>query len=175
MKRFVWHGRMVVAVCLTVACVVTAGAAPFVRQRQTLPGELRGLANIRRISLQINPLPAEFREVGLTTKKIMDKAKADLEEAGFEIADFDVTPRLVFTALALTDQTVPDAIGFVVFLDIQQHVRILRLEQELIVPTATLSDHGLKKYSALSTGVMERIEATIGRFIAFEKQATKNR
>ena len=173
MKRFFRRGA-IVAVCILAACVTT-WAGPLTTRRASLPDEQLALANMRKVGLRINDLPHEMLISGLTRQKLEKVVKKQLTDAGFQIADDDTTPRLVLTPLILADESVRDTIGFIVFLDIQQRVRVLRLNEEYVVPTATLSAHGIAKRAALSEAVRERLEETTREFISYEKTATANR
>ena len=175
MKRFFQRHGTMVAICVMATYAITTWAGPMTEQRASLSDELLGLAKMRRISLRIRLLPHEMRNAGLTQKKLERVVKEQLTDAGFQIVDDDTTPRLVLTPLILTNENVHDTIGFIVYFDIQQRVRILRLDKEYVVPTATLSAHGIAKRATLSKSVRESVEETIRKFIQYEKIASANR
>lgn len=152
---------------------LAAWAGPFMHSPPAaVPDELKCLADLRRVSLYVNTLPKQLRDAGMTAQGVQEAAHKQLTDAGFEIIEDPSAPMLVFTALALVDPTVPDSIAFVVFIDVKQKVLIYRLERDMVVPTATLSAHGVKRVRSIKEGVEERFEFTVAQFISMERSAT---
>ncbi len=172
-SRRAWCVTAVLAILLLALGVM---AAPIFGQRSNLPDELLSLANITKVTLDVNggALPEEFLEAGVTSEKLTGAITKRLTDAGYQVVDGDARPRLVFTALVLTDASVPDTLGFIVFFDVVEDVRLHRLERDFTLPTSTLSAHGVRSRKLLAEGVMQELDRTLDRFIEWGKLATQN-
>lgn len=166
--------RTLFAIIFLLLLTLAVIAGPIFADRNQYPDELLALANITEVAIEINPLPMEFTEAGITADKIRDKVKARLTQAGYTVVEGDFSPRLSFTALTLTDPSVPDTVGFVVFFDVVQHIRIHRLDRDFVMPTSTLSAQGVRSRKLLNDGVMKELDNTLDKFIEWEKLATEN-
>ena len=97
-----------------------------------------------------------------------------MTKAGFIIVDEETTPRLSFTVLAKSAPFDEDMIGYVIFLDVLQEVRIHRIGRDLTLPTATLPGHGVNRASALHKSVKDQFDYVMQQFISMEKTATEH-
>lgn len=75
----------------------------------------------------------------------------------------------------MTDPSVSDAIGYMVLLELYQTVRVNRLDEDLVLPTATILTYGLKRNNQVATGVEERLRYAVWKFVTFQRIATRHR
>src|SRR5690606_19564110 len=122
---------------------------PILPRPQRLPDDVRTLAKIDRVQLQINEPAVHLREAGFTAAKIETDWTRRLQAAGFEVvAAADVAqpgdvPILVVETNSAGDTDVPDGVGFTCVLKVHQRVSLDRLEGKLIVPTFVIVGGGM--------------------------------
>ena len=175
--RLSWINRLPLAqaACLFLVVTATVSAGPFrLRPKNTIPDELASIARVREVSLFINPLPPTVVRSGLSQSDLHDKLKQLIEPFGFEIASDEVLPMLVFSLAVAKDPTMPDLLGYTMYLDLKQRAKVYRLRKDLVVPTATLAVNGVAKSNNLTETIEKHLERTIKQFADMEQRATNH-
>ena len=170
------HRRLTAWTTLILLAMVVgvAVAAPYVRRVRVVSDEEKSLARIEKVALVISALPEEATRGGLRKEKIRAQIKAKLVEIGYQvIADARATPRLVVTVQVKSDSASPDSLAVIVFLDVQQKVRVHRLDSDLVVPTATISELALAGKKNVAKIVKDAAEAAVTRFKQYEENGSK--
>jgi hypothetical protein len=151
-----------------------AVAAPYVPRLRVVSDEERSLARIEQVALVISPLPKEVTRAGLSKEKLHDQIKTKLVEIGYQVtADARTTPRLVVTVLVEADTASPDLLALIMFMDVQQKVRVHRLDSDLVVPTATISELALVGKSNMAQIVKDAADAVVTNFKEYEENGSK--
>ncbi len=167
--------RPVIALFCTVTIIASALlAAPVGRDFREVPDELRVVANIKQLRVDVALLPAVLTEADVTRRQILEQATAKLTEVGFEVVEDEQAPLIMFTASTLEDPAMPDIIAYTVFVDVVQKVHLYRLEEDVTVPTATVSVQRLAKRSELVEELDDCIDQALDHFIRAERIASEN-
>lgn len=133
-----FHRRTLTAALAMILIAGLAYAAPIRPSKPRLPDEQRCLANIKTVAVEVDILPRDVVAAGVTKDDLRKIMVATLEENGFQVTTEPVTPRLVLKILTLREDDRDDVMSLVLFLDIQQRVKLYRLDEDMILPTATV-------------------------------------
>ncbi len=129
-------------------------------------GELRSLARINEVSIQVDPLPEQLRRTELTRLKLEDITAEQLGDAGIRVRE-GVFPRLTLRCFAASRSD--DTIVF--FIDVHQQVELLRLKQRMVVPTSTVAKFAQAEPDKRATIAEELCQLAVADFLAFRKMA----
>ena len=142
----------------------TLVASPMVNQIKIVD-ERRAFANISHLQIQVNPLPHAMREEGMDEDALRRHVKRRMEAADIEITDDVNEPKLSFTTVAMDHNSCPGTVGYIVFVDLVQRTRIVRLEDELVLPTATIPVFAMKPKEELADAVRDSVDTALDRVL----------
>ncbi|MAE63777.1 MAG: hypothetical protein CMJ18_05850 [Phycisphaeraceae bacterium] len=148
-------------------------AAPILQKPEKMPDELRALGRIRKVGLRVGLLDDYLQDIGIGKKDLLDPARAVLEQSGFEPVEEETTPRIDIKSITMRNGRYEGAVGFVIFIDFVQRARVLRLDTDLNLPTATLPCFGLVDKDDLKERIRTEITSTIKYFVEVERKASK--
>lgn len=163
-------------ILLSVLCLVLAAASPggpFAPGGRPIPDQQRSLAGIRQVHLRISQIPADLETIGLTTERIRTQWENKLSENGIELLEQSQAPFLSLTIMGGIEPDAPDAIGFVLLLELEQSVYLERLDQTLEVPTYTKMFMGIETIARAPKLANLAVNQLINRFISFSLAANR--
>ncbi|MAE62725.1 MAG: hypothetical protein CMJ18_00510 [Phycisphaeraceae bacterium] len=124
---------------LVAALPVVIIAAPLLPTRSVIPDEVRSLARIDEVGLEVWRLPRSLRGAGVDERRIRSILERGLNDAGIRVTQDHTTPRIVVKFWPATDSKLPDVIAIVLTLDIHQRIAMMRLDQEqMTLPTTSV-------------------------------------
>ena len=128
-------------------------AAPMMPGRLAMNDEMRSLAAIRVVRLEIGGFGQPLEDAGLESSDIRRSWRAALATAGIEVVsardEAADAPRLEVGGWSTGDERVPDGVGFTLFMKLIQSAHVDRLDETLTVPT----------YVKITGGLNQRTEA----------------
>jgi hypothetical protein len=139
MSRSKWR-RVWVAVGCGAALAISVIAAPMVggAAHDQLPDEILSLSQIKKVRVQFpESLPEDLIKAGMTNERFQTLAKKRLSNAGIELVETGDVPVLLIKAITITDPSIREATALIFFCDVQQRIKLIRLDRELEVPTCT--------------------------------------
>jgi hypothetical protein len=162
---------------LIVGGVLVVGAAglagPLLFDETKLSDEIQSLAGLTKLAVEVEPMPGDLRELGLTAERIRNDWVGHLEKAGFEIVTGREHPRLYLKVRGGTEPEAGSGYAFVIEMKLYQPVRIERLDRTLNVPTYTTGALGLVTSGLLGKQIQAGLDRKIRRFIELSQQATR--
>ncbi|MAE66926.1 MAG: hypothetical protein CMJ18_21925 [Phycisphaeraceae bacterium] len=159
---------------LCLAAGIASVAAPFSPGSSTLPDEQRSLAGIRQVHLRISEIPLDLETIGLTAERIRTQCKKKLADAGIELLDESQAPFLSLTIMGGIEPDAPEAIGFVLLMELEQAVYIERLRQTLEVPTYTKMFMVIETVERAPKLAKLAVNQLISRFVTFTGAASRS-
>lgn len=167
--------RLIVAVLSLATCMIVllAGAAPILPTPH-VPDNVRSLAKLDRLRLEIAHVAAELKDAGLDPQELEHEWRRELREAGIDIVEDEDAPRLWFVANVLNDDSVPEAIAISAILGFDQTIHVPRLGRPLTLPTYTQQYLGMSSKEKLQEEHVRLLKTTMDRFIARVSLATKH-
>lgn len=148
-------------------------AAPLLPQRLHLTDEIRSLARLERVELNIAHISPTLREVGVDAIAVRESWKQRLEDAGVAIEESDDLPKLQLVGTALLDKGTPDSIGYCFIISLEQGVEVDRLNQKLSLPTWTGVYTGMKHSDEIAEELDRLLSRIIEEFVYRIELATK--
>lgn len=156
-------GGMCVAM-LTLA----APAAPYLPTRPKVPDEIRCLKSMRSIQLIVETIPEGLAEHGLRMTDVQDLAGKLFKTEGFNLVNDHTAPIFNVSFRVMRDDSVPNVVGFMTFIEVKQTVRVVRLdEEEMMLPTATLLAYSLKRDHEVAEAALDSLALTIRKLVGF--------
>ena len=163
------------AILLVVAgMAVAAWSAPMVPRNRALAPEIASLEGLKRLRLDLAPLPAEVISAGLELDAIRASWTAALRGAGFELTSDEDAPRLELKMITIIEPNVPDAIAVNPYLLLYQDVAIQRTGRGLPLPTYANIQVGLESRKRFARPLREVLEMMIEQFIADCQRADRS-
>ena len=157
---------------------LVALAAPILRGGPKLSDEIRSMAGLDHLNLVIMTLPKLLKESGFDQIHIHDQWREHLTEVGIKLAPSkreqgktytvpsDETPTLRLAVATFTDAAVPDAVGYLNILTLEQNVHMEGQEGRLRVPTWTGLHMGMKTKEHLARGFKATLDQSLKQFLA---------
>ncbi len=158
------RGTVIAIVAVGLGLLGTLVASPIVNKPKIVD-ERRAFADISHLQIRINPLPFAMRNAGMDEDTMRRHVTRRLESADVEITDIADEPKLSFTAVTMDHDSCPGTVGYIVFVDLVQRTRIVRLEDELILPTATIPVFAMKPEEELADAVRDSIDSALDRVL----------
>lgn len=149
-------------------------AAPILPEAKSIPDEMRCLAGAKMVRVEFGEVPAALWKAGLRLADIKRQARRQLRAEGFRIVQGTEAPKVIVGFRAMADDSVPDATGFTAFLEIRQAVRVLRLDDEMILPTTTVLSYGLKKNDEVAVACLDHLASVLDKLVFFVNIATRS-
>lgn len=165
-------------IACTLGLILLAGlayAAPVRPTKPRLPDEQRCLAGMEVVAVDIDNLPRDVVAAGVTKDDLRKIMVEKLEENGFTVTTEPVTPRLVLKILTLREEDRDDVMSLVLFLDIQQRVKLYRLDEDMTLPTATVPAWQQFPPDELGTVIKDRTGYAASLFVQVTKMAGSER
>ncbi len=151
-------------------------AAPIMPDETKLPDEMRALAQLEQIHLIFDRLPQALVRRGLMQADVERRVRQRMNEEGFKLVENDDVPRLVVILRAMQDDTAPGVLGYTVFLELRQAVRVVRLDDtKLELPTANVMTYGMKQDDGVAAGAIRSLNFALNQFMQFANTATHSR
>jgi len=148
--------------------ISTSVAAPILFEPD-VPDELRCLAGIHDVSVELDPdssIPPNVKPHELQALVI-----SILNENGFRVREGRNTPRMVLYYLLVRNEKVPGVFALTTSLAIQQHVRLHRLEIDLTLPVGTIATTAISQEQDLAELYTHQTKTTAEDFVHFVKTA----
>ena len=146
-------------VCFTLSGLI---AGPILK-RPRLFDELRAFADISRVQIEIDPLPKALAEVDLYPATIRERIVASLNEDDIRITDDTSAPKLHVKSVTMSSEEYPDAVGYLLVVDLVQMTRIVRLDEQLLLPTATISLYAIKPKADVARAYLDTVDDALKR------------
>lgn len=162
------------AVILLSFALIAVTAAPLLPSRPALADDVRSMADLERVVLEIVTMPPPLREAGIVAAHIRKRWRVKLAEAGIEVVEYDA-PTLRLQVQHLVDEDVPDAAGLLALLTLSQEVSITRLDERLTLPSYTAYAAGIDAGDQIGPSFRPAILGMVDSFIAKVRQATDDR
>lgn len=150
-------------------------AGPMVPARHEMPGEVRSLAELAEVRLDVRPVADLIRADGTEEDDIRSQLSEALRGAGIEVVDDADAPALALLVLAVDEPKVPGGVGYCLLLEVAQEVRIERLAESMPTPTFTSVRLGLEPRGDLRPAIREDLRRLVDRFIHAWRTATARR
>ncbi len=152
---------------------VVALAAPFLETSSRLPDQVRSLARVESISLQIDLSP-ELEKRKITNRRLLPRWRRRLEDAGYEVRDGADAALLVLSVSAVTDPNIPDVVAFTPYLALEQKARVGG--DDLRVPTYVDILVGMVHLERedLEESVTGALNDMFNRFVQVQDQARRD-
>ena len=154
--------------------VAIAYTTPLLPHREKLPDEARCLADIDEVSIEAASLPFLLKDAKLTSDMILKKVKEVLETNGIAVSEKSGTPRLKLHAITVTEPQDQTKVAVIVFIDVIQKVKVLRLDEDLTLPTATVLGRTLTTRDQLGKATLLQSEQAAHMFLTFLRQANRD-
>ena len=165
---------------LTITAVVLAmtttawwlHAAPIRNARPKLPDEIITLHGLREIRLKTVPLGPSLTELNVT-KEMMRAFEERLVEKGFEVTEKQDVPIIQVSARLQTNSRHPDIIAVYFVVDVHQRVRVYRIDQDLTVPTISISHAVITTPNQVADMLEQEVRDLADRFNKFVDLANR--
>ncbi len=141
-----------------------ARSAPIFPDQQHLHDQERSLARLKRIRFEVELMPKELREVGLSAKGIRQRWSGRLEEAGLDLTGKDGDPVLKLIISSGTEPRVPGGVAFNPYLALIQKARIDSVDGELALPTYVDVRLGLESHDKLAAAANQVVNDMLAGF-----------
>ena len=165
-----------ISALLTLIAAVTAytRAAPLF-PRSEVTNEMQSLAGVTTVLLEVNPLPEEIEDAGITTVVLRREIRKQLTENGCVLAKHqgDTAFQLRMTVVHCVNERVPDAIGIAIFLALEQPTSIDRLEKTLLIPTWTSAAVDVFHRDDTADSIRLNVDIVLADFFRKRKLATQ--
>lgn len=157
------HRFIVCSITMVGAVSLIAMASPFLPSAQVRESDrIVSLARIEEVSTQVQSLPPDIRQAGLTVKQVQQQLAKHLRTAGFKVTEANDVPVVDIRIMSVTESAVPDGVAYSVTLLVLQAVTVERLNANLVVPTYVVGSIGLEPRGKLRDAVRANIEAIVG-------------
>jgi len=171
------HPRLTLLLAVGVTCgaFIPLAAGPALQEYRQLADEERAFANIDRLQIEVLPLPKELETSGLRSKKIREQVAKACRAANITITDDASAPKLVITSTTKVNDRHPDTVVYAIFLDLVQRTHLIRLDEELLLPTATYVLFAGKAKDKLAGAVHDSVDEGIAAVLNSIDYASKMR
>ena len=155
------------------AWVVVAG--PVLPASRRLPDEVRCLADLKKVQVHVPPFIGLPKDMAVTRDVMRQWVVDRLTAADIEVSDEDDLPRVVLKLNIASDPKHPDTLGLNVIIGVHQKVFVERLDQTMIVPTATVSTVMLSTQADTPKDLAEIVRRLAGGLVEVIHSATTQR
>lgn len=146
-------------------------AGPMLPRPGDLPDEVRCLADIRTLSIEIVPLPPGITQQPAT---LIERIEQVVQRHGFEVVEPPHTPRLALQCMVIRDEdTAPGVVAVTAILAVHHRVRLYRLEADMTLPVATVVTTGVGAAGKVADLVAEQTDVAAGLFVRSVEQASR--
>jgi hypothetical protein len=173
--RGFWMGFVVCAgaIALTAIAAPLGGGGGAAGRAPQIPDEILSLANVKQVRVEFENLPADLQKAGMTSERFQTFAKKKLTDAGIELVTTGDVPVLMIKAVTITDPSVPEATALIFFCDVQQRIKVMRIDRELNVPTCTAIAYATARRDKLGEMADRQADLVMTRLIDYVQMAAK--
>ncbi len=131
------NAKLLFASNVVLIAALVAVAGPQLPSKSNLPFAVRSLTGLDRVEVRVWPWKHMPAGLELSARKIQEAWQDRLKAAGFKLASGTDVPKLDLQVKLESDSNVPDALAVRALVTLKQHVRVNRLDTELLLPTWT--------------------------------------
>lgn len=156
--------RVRAAIIAAAAVCFGAGvlAGPFLPAGGGAPDTVQSLADfVDQVRIRIGTPPEIFQQAGVTEEFIETRLRKQLEQKGIAVVDDDNAPVLDFSTFAVSEPKAADAVAYLCIIQVEQKVRLERLDRELLLPTFYYHMLGIEPPEAIAQTVRDSVTGTI--------------
>lgn len=156
-----------------IAAVMTglALASPMGPVRRYLPDEIRSLANLKRVRIDVRPPQGALANSDLTIERFEEALTRHLDRVGIKIDDDPELPKLVLATVGVETEHHPEMLAWNLVIAVHQRVLLRRAGQELTVPTASMSQIMLVSRKESVKGIDPAVKKSINTLVEYVRQA----
>jgi hypothetical protein len=138
-------------------------AGLFVPSAALAPDTVQSLADFGdAVRIRIGTPPVLLEQAGITAQFLESRLRTQLDEAGIRVvADDPEVPLLDFSTFAVSEPRVADAVAYLCIVQVEQPVRVKRLDRELQLPTFYYHTLGIEPPADLAGAARSIAGATI--------------
>jgi len=159
--RLIAFGVAVVLVALT-SWLCTA--APIVPERRRVTNEIRSLAGIAEVEVEVDSASSVLAEMKYPVDRMKKRTADLLAEHGIMAVTDSAAPILNLVLLTETSQDHPEMVSFTYHLSLEQDVVLERLNEKILVPTYALVHGSLTTREKLTQTIDELLPVVIRHF-----------
>ena len=150
-------------ICVALVLVIAAAlpAAPILSTKQNITDDYMSVADLRELRVHVFPLRARFKDLGVRRAKLETLLQQELEESGFKIVTDTKAPRCVLRIVVKVDERFPDVVCMGTLLEIEQRVKVHRVERDLKLATAALIDVFMTRKADASKDLKSKITLSV--------------
>ena len=168
MKRRCW---VVIAALILVTPLV---AGPIFSKPKEIPDEVRCLADLKKFSVVVLPMPEEVAPY-VSTNRVKNQINSMLEQAGFEILEDDTAlPQCVVRVNAAIDPAQPNSLSVYAILAVRQKVLVHRIDQTLSIPTTSVHGVILTTRDRLKSELDKHMMSMVNLLVRTVRAATRH-
>jgi hypothetical protein len=167
--------RLPLLVAVLSSCMLGSLVAAPILHRPKIFDELRAFADIPRLQIEVDPFPEALAAVGVRRATIRDRVEAALKKGNIQVTDDTSAPKLHLKSVTMSDERYPDAVGFILIIDLVQMTRIVRLDEKLFLATATIPMYAIKPKAELARAFRDAVDEGLIRVTAAIRMASDNR
>ena len=175
-RQLRWMLAVVCVLILAAAAweVQRVAAAPILPEKSSLPDEVLCLRNVQEVRVVAGSVPPLLIKAGLNAARIEGMVREQLKKARFNAEGGENAPQLVMYILAVEDVDLPGVVNIVAFLEVNQDVRVIRLDNKTMnLPTSTLFSFKSAKPDRLEAPAQRVVEDAVSQFIHAVDSATR--
>lgn len=174
MNRLISTRLLVLVAVLSGFMLGSLAAATFMRRNKVFE-ELRAFADIPSLRVDVDPLPPALTDVNLRADMIRERVENVIEKSEIKLTDDPSAPKLHLKTAVISDEMYPDVVGFILFIDLVQKTRIVRLDEEIFLPTATIPLFALRPKAELARTFSDKVDDGLRRVTVAIQMASDNR
>ena len=165
--------RVAVIGITLIGFVVGIGVAgPVLPRLPELTDQVKSMADLKRIRIDITPIPELVERSGTTAEQVEKTVRDRLAGAGLEVEDDAKLPRVNLTVMVAQEPDQPKAVGLAVVIMVYQNATVHRIDRKLDVPTNTVIRHVLTSRSKLADAVARETRTAVELLIDTVRSAT---
>lgn len=164
-----------ITACILLISTLSVPAAPYLPAKVKLAGDVRSLAGLTDVRLEVIQRAKELVDAGLTEIVIAKQARQQLEQGMAEIRvveDADA-PLLKIEVYGGVESNVPDALAFLISIKLIQTVHVARTDETLEAPTYTMVRGGVDKLASARRATEREIRSVLDTFMMDQMMATQ--
>ena len=147
------------ALVLLIASALPAG--PILGKKRKIADEHKSLAGLTQMRMHVAPVPTRFKDLGVRRARLETFLQQELEESGFKIVTDTKAPRCILRIVVKVDERFPDVVCMGTLLEIEQRVKVHRVERDLKLATAALIDVFMTRKADASKDLKSKITLSV--------------
>lgn len=156
--------RTIVSAVMTLCVVGIITAAPMVPEKRKAPDEVRCLSALTSLRIGIDEIPEWISQD--ERQRLLALFQTKIENQGFSVVTDGDGPRLALQyTIAMDKESVPDGVALATVVAVHQGVKVLRLDDEMTLPVASVLSTSIGKKANLRQ-LMERETIKVSRMFS---------